>query len=115
MITEVTMPRRQQADECVCSVVPPGLQSSFPIYPALKRWANLARPSGAGLGQMVPLVFRKRVLMHTLKRCSIQKQIPSAGYLGVQTVFLKKKTQATGSQCLRLARFQLLDRRTYAW
>ena len=29
------------------SVVPPGLESFLPIVPALKRWANLGRPSGA--------------------------------------------------------------------
>ena len=30
------------------SVVPPGLKSYFPLYPALKRGAKLVRPSGAG-------------------------------------------------------------------
>ncbi len=30
------------------SVVPPGLESWAPLFPALKRWANLGRPSGAG-------------------------------------------------------------------
>src|ERR1035441_4217615 len=30
------------------SVVPPGLDSSDPLFPALKRWAKLVRPSGAG-------------------------------------------------------------------
>ena len=29
-------------------VVPPGLSSFFPLFPALKRWAKLVRPSGAG-------------------------------------------------------------------
>jgi hypothetical protein len=28
-------------------VVPPGLRSFFPPFPALKRWAKLVRPSGA--------------------------------------------------------------------
>src|ERR1019366_902376 len=28
-------------------VVPPGLRSFFPLFPALKRWAKLVRPSGA--------------------------------------------------------------------
>jgi len=42
--------------------------------------------------------------MHTLKRCSIQKQIPSASYLGVQTVFLKKKRRSlVRSACVWLA------------
>jgi TldD protein len=31
------------------SVVPPGLESSLPLFPALKRWAKLVRPFGAGL------------------------------------------------------------------
>src|SRR5208282_3571783 len=30
------------------SVVPPGLESLGPLFPALKRWAKLVRPSGAG-------------------------------------------------------------------
>jgi hypothetical protein len=29
-------------------VVPPGLASFLPLFPALKRWAKLDRPSGAG-------------------------------------------------------------------
>ena len=29
-------------------VVPPGLSSFFSLFPALKRWAKLVRPSGAG-------------------------------------------------------------------
>jgi len=33
---------------CENSVVPPGLESCLPLYPALKRWAKVARPSGAG-------------------------------------------------------------------
>ncbi len=28
-------------------VVPPGLESLLPLFPALKRWAKLVRPSGA--------------------------------------------------------------------
>src|ERR1035441_3453227 len=30
-------------------VVPPGLESPRALFPALKRWANMGRPSGAGL------------------------------------------------------------------
>ena len=30
-------------------VVPPGLESLGPPFPALKRWAKLGGPSGAGL------------------------------------------------------------------
>jgi len=29
------------------SAAPPGLESLLPLYPALKRWAKLGRPSGA--------------------------------------------------------------------
>ena len=36
---------------CENSVVPPGLGSIFPFFPPLKRWAKLARPSGAALGR----------------------------------------------------------------
>jgi hypothetical protein len=32
-------------------VVPPGLKSYFPLYPALKRGAKLVRPSGAGFSR----------------------------------------------------------------
>jgi hypothetical protein len=32
---------------CENSVVPPGLESFLPLYPALKRWAIGRRPSGA--------------------------------------------------------------------
>ena len=30
------------------AVVPPGLESLVPLFPALKRWAKLGSPSGAG-------------------------------------------------------------------
>jgi len=30
------------------SVVPPGLESLAPLFPALKRWAKVGSPSGAG-------------------------------------------------------------------
>ena len=30
------------------SVVPPGLELFFAVFPALKRWAIIIRPSGAG-------------------------------------------------------------------
>jgi len=30
------------------SVVPPGLESLVPLFPALPRWAKLVRPCGAG-------------------------------------------------------------------
>jgi hypothetical protein len=50
------------------SVVPPGLESFLPLFPALKRWAKLVRPSGAGFpANPFHLVGRKRVLTHTLK------------------------------------------------
>ncbi len=35
------------------SVVPPGLESFVPAFPALKRWAKLGRPSGAGFSRIV--------------------------------------------------------------
>ncbi len=58
------------------SVVPPGLESFFPLFPALKRWAKLGRPSGAGCSA-IPFhrVRRKRVLAHTPKRCATQNQV----------------------------------------
>jgi len=30
------------------SAVPPGLESFFPLFPTLPRWAKLVRPSGTG-------------------------------------------------------------------
>ena len=30
------------------SVVPPGLQTFVPLFPAINRWAKFGRPSGAG-------------------------------------------------------------------
>src|SRR5208283_2008402 len=47
-------------------VVPPGLSSFFLLFPALKRWAKLVRPSGAGCFdaslRRVAQVARKPVL-----------------------------------------------------
>jgi hypothetical protein len=34
-------------------VVPPGLRSFFPLFPALKRWAKLVRPSGAVFSKLL--------------------------------------------------------------
>jgi hypothetical protein len=34
------------------SAVPPGLESFLPLSPALKRWAKLGRPSGAGFSDI---------------------------------------------------------------
>jgi len=33
-------------------VVPPGLESFLPVFPALKHWAKLGRPSGAGFSTL---------------------------------------------------------------
>jgi branched-chain amino acid transport system substrate-binding protein len=53
------------------SVVPPGLESILPFYPALKRWAKLGRPSGAAFScAWFHQTVRKGVLTHTLKRCA---------------------------------------------
>jgi hypothetical protein len=60
-------------------VVPPGLKSLFPLYPALKRWANLGRPSGAGfLDSASTGLPENGSHAHTeaprhLKRCTTQK------------------------------------------
>src|ERR1035437_2462469 len=54
---------------CEDSVVPPGLESFLPLFPALKRWANLARPSGAAFScASFHQTVRNRVLTHTLRR-----------------------------------------------
>src|SRR5206468_10130236 len=55
------------------SVVPPGLESFLPASPALKRWAKLERPSGAGFSESsFPSLAGERVLVPALKRCSTQ-------------------------------------------
>jgi len=53
---------------CENWVVPPGLGSSFPLYPPLKRWAKLGRPSGAGIADAsFHRVNQKQVLTHALR------------------------------------------------
>src|ERR1039458_662065 len=46
------------------------------LFPALKRWAKLGRPSGTAFScAWFHQTVRKRVLTHTLKRCSTQNQV----------------------------------------
>src|ERR1019366_2292781 len=53
-------------------VVPPGLRSFFPLFPALKRWAKLVRPSGAAFSSSsFHRIAKTSVLTHTLKRRAI--------------------------------------------
>jgi hypothetical protein len=49
------------------SVVPPGLESFLPLFPALKRWAKLGRPSGACRRGFGKSVFRAAVSPRWLK------------------------------------------------
>src|ERR1022692_4764726 len=57
------------------SVVPPGLRSRTPLFPALKRRAIARRPSGARtIAILSHRVMQNLVLTHTLKRCATQKQ-----------------------------------------
>ena len=47
------------------AVVPPGLKSFLPLVPALKSWAKLERPSGAGdSDSWFPWIVRKRASLH---------------------------------------------------
>src|ERR1019366_9291299 len=63
------------------SVVPPGLESSSPLFPALKRRAIFGRPSGAGFPCIsYHWVDRKRVLTHTLKRWAKFGRPSGAGF-----------------------------------
>src|ERR1039458_5600555 len=63
-------------DHRAMTQTPPGLESFLPLFPALKRWAKLGRPSGAAFScAWFHQAVRKRVLTHTLKRCSTQKQV----------------------------------------
>ena len=43
---EMIKPRRGGREPM--TQTPPGLELFLPLYPALKRWAKLGRPSGAG-------------------------------------------------------------------
>src|SRR5450759_910650 len=63
------------------SVVPPGLESLIPLFPALKRWAKFGRPSGAAFScaSFHPTI-RKRVLTHTLKRWAMFGRPSGAGF-----------------------------------
>jgi hypothetical protein len=46
------------------SVVPPGLESFVPLFPALARWAKLVRPSGAGFSRFIT-IFPANEFTHT--------------------------------------------------
>src|ERR1019366_7857718 len=60
------------------SVVPPGLESFLQLFPALKRWAKLVRPSGAVFSSSSSHQIAKTpVLTHTLKRWASQKRAQS--------------------------------------
>jgi hypothetical protein len=63
------------------SVVPPGLESFLPASPALKRWAKLERPSGAGLSESsVASLARERVLSPVLKDWAKLERPSGAGF-----------------------------------
>ena len=57
---------------CENSVVPPGLESSFPLFPALKRRAIVSRPFGA---KIIPPHCPISSSHATLKRCATQNQV----------------------------------------
>jgi len=55
------------------SVVPAGLETFTPLFPALKRRAIVSRPSGARIIAILSRqVGQSPVLMHSLKRCATQ-------------------------------------------
>lgn len=55
------------------SVVPPGLHSSSPLFPALKRRAKLARSSGAGVRRALrpPLHAQSEIRNRLALRCMV--------------------------------------------
>ena len=57
-------------------VVPPVLESSLPVFPALKRWADLVRPYGAGFLSILVLFCSAYAQVDTPART----QIPSGAY-----------------------------------
>src|ERR1019366_7749497 len=56
-------------DHRAMTQTPPGLESFLPLFPALKRWAKLGRPSGAAFSRAwFHQTVQKRVLTRTLSR-----------------------------------------------
>jgi len=63
---------------CENWVVPPGLASFSPLYPPLKRWAKLDRPSGARLTDALHRrINQKQDYTHTLKPLCISRHLRS--------------------------------------
>ena len=63
-------------------VVPPGLKSFLPLFPALKRWAKLVRPYGAGFFSILVLLFSAYAQIENPRRT----RIPSGPYRIAGTV-----------------------------
>src|ERR1019366_5454626 len=61
-------------------VVPPGLRSFFPLFPALKRWAKFVRPSGAVFSSSSFHRIAKNASSHahTLKGASLFKELAAS-------------------------------------
>jgi hypothetical protein len=51
---------------------PPGLESFLPASPALKRWAKLERPSGAGVA--APTIITLRQLERAIRTVRRNKE-----------------------------------------
>ncbi len=77
------------------SVVPPGLESLLPASPALKRWAKLERPSGAGLSESsVASLARERVLSPVLKDWAKLERPSGDGFSESSFASIDPKTSA---------------------
>ena len=50
-------------------VVPPGLESFFSLFPALKRWAKFGRPSGSGFSRRMNRPGANAILFVMLEGC----------------------------------------------
>jgi hypothetical protein len=73
-------------------VVPPGLRSFFPLFPALKRWAKLVRPSGAAFSSSsFHRIAKTSVLTHTLKRWAKLGRPSGAGYSDISFHWIARK------------------------
>jgi len=73
-------------------VVPPGLRSFFPLFPALKRWAKLVRPSGTAFSSSsFHRIAKTSVLTHTLKRWAKLARPSGAGSSDISFRWIARK------------------------
>jgi len=86
------------------SVVPPGLESFLRLFPALKRWAKLVRPSGAGLPCRAALSWDGRAGMPVSRQTN--KPLCCERGFGLLSAFRGRgRPRYTTRTCRRVDRF----------